>query len=113
MDRPTTEGAQRLRVGKAREPLQFGTLPTNGIAAHVGFGDADAFCKVLSRIVGVSAVEYRCLRGHSQGLPAVFMISAWPRWPKSFDLGRGQCSRATWRRMAAHFAEPPCLMPAL
>lgn len=55
----TTEYVQRLRVGKAREFLQFGTLPADIIAGKVGYGDASAFRKVFTRIVGLSPGEYR------------------------------------------------------
>jgi transcriptional regulator GlxA family with amidase domain len=55
----TTEYVQRLRVGKARELLQFGTLPADSIAGQVGYGDASAFRKVFTRIVGLSPGEYR------------------------------------------------------
>lgn len=55
----TTEYVQRLRVGKSRELLKFGTLPVDSIAAQVGYGDAGAFRKVFTRIVGLSPGEYR------------------------------------------------------
>ncbi|HEX2281354.1 MAG TPA: helix-turn-helix domain-containing protein [Thermomicrobiales bacterium] len=55
----TTEYVQRLRAGKARELLQFGTLPAGSIAGQVGYGDASAFRKVFTRIVGLSLGEYR------------------------------------------------------
>jgi transcriptional regulator GlxA family with amidase domain len=55
----TTEYVQRLRVGKARELLQFGTLPADSIARQVGYGDASAFRKVFTRIVGLSPGDYR------------------------------------------------------
>ncbi len=50
---------QRLRVGKARELLQFGTLPIETIAWEVGYGDAGAFRKIFSRITGLTPGEYR------------------------------------------------------
>jgi transcriptional regulator GlxA family with amidase domain len=55
----TTEYVQRLRVGKARELLQFGTLPADSIAGQVGYSDGSAFRKVFTRVVGLSPGEYR------------------------------------------------------
>lgn len=55
----TTEYCQRLRVGKAREMLQFGRLPVERIAWDVGYGDTGAFRKVFTRIVGLTPGEYR------------------------------------------------------
>jgi transcriptional regulator GlxA family with amidase domain len=55
----TTEYCQRLRVGKAREMLQFGTLSIDKIAWEVGYGDPGAFRKVFMRIVGLTPGEYR------------------------------------------------------
>jgi transcriptional regulator GlxA family with amidase domain len=55
----TTEYSQRLRVGRARELLQFGTLPVDLIAWEVGYSDPGAFRKVFSRIVGLTPGEYR------------------------------------------------------
>jgi transcriptional regulator GlxA family with amidase domain len=55
----TTEYCQRLRVGKAREMLQFGRLPVDRIAWDVGYSDAGAFRKVFARIVGLTPGEYR------------------------------------------------------
>jgi transcriptional regulator GlxA family with amidase domain len=55
----TTEYAQHLRVGKARELLQFGTASIDKIAWDVGYGDPGAFRKVFSRIVGLTPGDYR------------------------------------------------------
>jgi len=55
----TTEYAQHLRVGKARELLQFGTASIDKIAWDVGYGDTGAFRKVFSRIVGLAPGDYR------------------------------------------------------
>ncbi|WP_454633441.1 GlxA family transcriptional regulator [Bradyrhizobium cenepequi] len=55
----TTEYCQRLRVGKARELLQFGKLPVDRIAWEVGYGDASAFRKVFTRITGLTPGDYR------------------------------------------------------
>jgi transcriptional regulator GlxA family with amidase domain len=55
----TTEYCQRLRVGKARELLQFGTLPIDRVAWEVGYSDPGAFRKVFTRIVGLTPGEYR------------------------------------------------------
>lgn len=55
----TTDYCQRLRVGHARELLQFGTAPIERVAWEIGYGDAGAFRKVFTRIVGLSPGEYR------------------------------------------------------
>lgn len=55
----STEYCQRLRVGRARELLQFGTTSIDRVAWEVGYGDAGAFRKVFTRIVGLSPGEYR------------------------------------------------------
>jgi transcriptional regulator GlxA family with amidase domain len=55
----TTEYCQRLRVGKARELLQFSALSFERIAWEIGYGDPGAFRKVFTRIVGLSPGEYR------------------------------------------------------
>jgi transcriptional regulator GlxA family with amidase domain len=55
----TTEYCQRLRVGRARDLLQFGSLPVDRVAWEVGYGDPGAFRKVFARIVGLTPGEYR------------------------------------------------------
>ncbi len=55
----TTEYAQRLRVGKARELLQFGNATIDRIAWEVGYSDPGAFRKIFTRIVGLSPSDYR------------------------------------------------------
>ncbi len=50
---------QRLRVGKAREMLQFATLPIEAIAWEVGYGDPGAFRKVFIRVTGLTPGDYR------------------------------------------------------
>lgn len=55
----STEYCQRLRVGRAREMLQFGRLPVDRIAWDVGYGDTSAFRKVFIRFVGLTPGEYR------------------------------------------------------
>lgn len=55
----TTDYVQRLRVGKARELLQFGDLPVDAVAWEVGYADAGAFRKVFSKLVGLTPGEYR------------------------------------------------------
>lgn len=62
----TTEYCQRLRVGRAREMLQFDTASIDRVAWEVGYGDAGAFRKVFTRIVGLSPGEYK--RRFSSGL---------------------------------------------
>src|SRR5690606_27129016 len=55
----TTEYCQRLRVGRAREMLQFGRLPVERSAWDVGYGDTGAFRKVFTRIVALTPGAYR------------------------------------------------------
>ena len=55
----TTEYAQRLRVGRARELLQQGVMTGDQVAWEVGYTDPGAFRKVFTRIVGLSPAEYR------------------------------------------------------
>lgn len=55
----TTEYCQRLRVGRARELLQFSTNSIDRVAWEVGYSDSGAFRKVFTRIVGLSPGEYR------------------------------------------------------
>lgn len=55
----TTEYAQHLRVGKARELLQFATASIDKVAWDVGYGDPGAFRKVFTRIVGLTPGDYR------------------------------------------------------
>ncbi len=55
----TTEYAQRLRIAKAQELLQFGRLPVERIAWEVGYSDAGSFRKVFHRIVGLTPGDYR------------------------------------------------------
>jgi transcriptional regulator GlxA family with amidase domain len=55
----TTEYCQRLRVGRARELLQFGNASIERVAWEVGYSDPSAFRKVFTRIVGLSPSEYR------------------------------------------------------
>lgn len=54
-----TEYCQQLRVGKARELLQFSNRPVDGIAWEVGYGDTGAFRKIFARITGLTPGEYR------------------------------------------------------
>lgn len=51
--------AQRLRVAKSQELLQFGKQPVESIAWRVGYSDPGAFRKVFHRIVGLTPGEYR------------------------------------------------------
>ena len=54
-----TEYAPHLRVGKARELLEFTRRPVEQIAWSVGYEDAAAFRKLFQRIVGLSPGNYR------------------------------------------------------
>lgn len=62
----STEYCQRLRVGRARELLQFSNTPVDSVAWEVGYNDTGAFRKVFTRIVGLTPGEYR--RRFSAGL---------------------------------------------
>ena len=54
-----TDYAQRLRVAKAQELLQFGQKPVEQVAWEVGYSDPGAFRKVFLRIVGLTPGDYR------------------------------------------------------
>jgi len=54
-----TEYAQHLRVGKARELLEFTRRSIEQIAWAVGYEDAAAFRKLFHRLVGLSPGDYR------------------------------------------------------
>jgi transcriptional regulator GlxA family with amidase domain len=54
-----TDYAQRLRVAKAQELLQFSQQPIERIAWQVGYSDPGAFRKVFHRVVGLTPGEYR------------------------------------------------------
>ncbi len=53
------EYVQNLRVGKARELLEFTRRPVDQIAWAVGYEDATAFRRVFNRLMGLSPGEYR------------------------------------------------------
>jgi len=55
----SSEYCQRLRVGRARELLQFSSTSIDRVAWEVGYCDAGAFRKVFTRIVGLTPSEYR------------------------------------------------------
>jgi transcriptional regulator GlxA family with amidase domain len=54
-----SEYCQRLRVGKARELLEFTRRPIDQIAWAVGYEDAGAFRKLFHRVIGLTPSEYR------------------------------------------------------
>ncbi|WP_201501427.1 GlxA family transcriptional regulator [Psychrobacter cibarius] len=55
----STEYCQRLRIGEAKDFLQFSSSPVEQIAWKVGYSDASAFRKIFKRIVGLTPSEYR------------------------------------------------------
>jgi transcriptional regulator GlxA family with amidase domain len=54
-----TQYNQRLRVGKAREMLEFTSQTVNQIAWAVGYDDPRSFRKVFHRVTGLSPGDYR------------------------------------------------------
>ncbi len=53
------EYVQHLRIGKARELLEFTRRPVDQIAWSVGYEDSSAFRRVFHRLLGLSPGEYR------------------------------------------------------
>ena len=54
-----TEYCQHIRVGKARELLEFTRRPVDQIAWSVGYEDTGAFRRLFHRLIGLSPGEYR------------------------------------------------------
>ncbi|KWV46337.1 AraC family transcriptional regulator [Rhizobium altiplani] len=54
-----TEYCQHLRVGKAREMLEFSNRTVEQIAVAAGYEDPGAFRKVFHKITGLSPGDYR------------------------------------------------------
>jgi transcriptional regulator GlxA family with amidase domain len=50
---------QRVRIGKAREMLQFRTASIEAIAWEVGYTDPGAFRKIFLRVTGLTPADYR------------------------------------------------------
>lgn len=50
---------QQLRIKRARELLEFSTLPFNRIAWQVGYEDPAAFRRVFQRTLGLTPGDYR------------------------------------------------------
>lgn len=67
-----TEYAQHLRIGKARELLEFTKRPVDQIAWSVGYEDAGAFRKLFQRIIGLSPSDYR----HRFGVASTAAVAA-------------------------------------
>jgi len=66
-----TEYSQHLRIGKARELLEFTKRPVEQIAWSVGYEDAAAFRKLFHRLIGLSPGDYRQRFGVGRGEAAV------------------------------------------
>lgn len=54
-----TDYVQRLRVGKARELLEFTNRPIDLISRTVGYDDPASFRRVFKKVVGLSPSDYR------------------------------------------------------
>lgn len=54
-----TEYAQHLRIGKARELLEFTRKPVDQIAFSVGYEDAGSFRRRFQKIMGLTPSDYR------------------------------------------------------
>ena len=54
-----TEYCQRLRVGKAREMLEFTSKTVDHIARTIGYEDPGSFRKVFQRVTGLPPRDYR------------------------------------------------------
>nr|WP_047168326.1 GlxA family transcriptional regulator [Sphingomonas sp. Y57] len=62
-----TEYSQHLRMGRARELLEYTRRPVEQIAWTVGYEDAAAFRKLFHRIIGLSPGDYRQRFGIGRG----------------------------------------------
>jgi transcriptional regulator GlxA family with amidase domain len=54
-----TEYCQHLRVGRAREMLEFTNDAVDQIAWSIGYEDSGAFRKVFHKVMGISPSAYR------------------------------------------------------
>lgn len=63
-----TEYLQQLRIGKARELLQFTKRPVDQVAWSVGYEDPAAFRRLFRRLVGLPPSDYRRRFGTSAEL---------------------------------------------
>jgi transcriptional regulator GlxA family with amidase domain len=59
-----TEYCQHLRIGKAREILEFTSRTVEQIAWEVGYADPGAFRKVFRKVTGLAPKEYRSRFAH-------------------------------------------------
>ena len=59
LDMSPTTYIQKLRVGKARELLEFSTMAVTEIAWAVGYSDPASFRKIFQRELGLSPGQYR------------------------------------------------------
>jgi transcriptional regulator GlxA family with amidase domain len=53
------EYLQHLRIGKARDLLELGTLNVDEVARRVGYEDPGAFRRIFRRLMGLSPRDYR------------------------------------------------------
>ncbi len=54
-----SEYCQQLRVGRARELLEFTNDAVDQIAWSIGYEDSSSFRKVFHKVMGISPSEYR------------------------------------------------------
>ena len=54
-----TEYCQQLRVGRAREMLEFTNNTVDQIAFSIGYEDAGAFRRIFHKVMGISPSAYR------------------------------------------------------
>jgi transcriptional regulator GlxA family with amidase domain len=66
-----TEYTQRLRVGKAREMLEYTNQTVDCIARTAGYEDSGSFCKVFKKVMGLKPGEYRKRFGVSQSTASI------------------------------------------
>jgi transcriptional regulator GlxA family with amidase domain len=86
-----TEYAQRLKVQKARELLEFTTLSLKEISWKVGYQDVGYFRKTFQKAVGLSPADYRRrFRPSDPGSAAHLPQTTWSGASEEDHQGLGQ-----------------------